>query len=568
MSRYVSLIALLGVLSLVAGVFIRVMSSFVLPLFLAALLFVVFRPLHAWIVKKCGGRNALAAGLSTSAILLIVLGPVAWFSAQAGLEAFDLLATFDRQALAERLVRVRETVGLQLPRQYEKDLTRLDAAMRALERSPAAGGTGEGRSEQLAERAAVALAAAEPLERAMRSRYAGGPRDDDQPEEGAKADDAKSPDAKSDDAGSNAAETTLGGPSRQSAPPGGDEAAEAGNTAEAADEATAPASDRPAAPFAWSSGLIPALQGIRDAEEREGQLLALADARAGYRVLRQEVLGGPLKAWMIDWTNPSEEMLSQARDQLLSFVEKTSGPLAIDTTKSLIGFVIGLLVMTVTLFFMFSDGPAMFEGVISISPLEEEHVRRLLSDFDRVTRGVVAATLLSAAAQGLLAGVGYYFVGFKATLLLAALTGVLAMVPFVGAGAVWLPCSLWLFLAEDRWLAGGLLALYGTTVVSLADNVIKPLVLHGQSKLHPLLALLSVLGGVQALGPVGIFVGPMAVAFLHSVLQILRVEVSRIEKSREGAAEGQTAEGGGDESEGTPPKQKASVKRNRWQRRK
>ena len=57
------------------------------------------------------------------------------------------------------------------------------------------------------------------------------------------------------------------------------------------------------------------------------------------------------------------------------------------------------------------------------------------------------------------------------------------------------------------------------------DNIIKPFVLHGQSNLHPLLALLSILGGVQVLGPVGILVGPMLVSFLQALLNMLRIEL-------------------------------------------
>jgi hypothetical protein len=66
--------------------------------------------------------------------------------------------------------------------------------------------------------------------------------------------------------------------------------------------------------------------------------------------------------------------------------------------------------------------------------------------------------------------------------------------------------------------------------VSQADNIIKAWVLHGQSKLHPLLALLSVLGGVQALGPIGILVGPMAVAFLQTLLAMLQSELAHIDR--------------------------------------
>ena len=70
---------------------------------------------------------------------------------------------------------------------------------------------------------------------------------------------------------------------------------------------------------------------------------------------------------------------------------------------------------------------------------------------------------------------------------------------------------------------------YGDAVVSMADNLIKPLILHGQSNLHPLLALLSILGGVTALGPIGLLVGPMVVAFLQTLLKILQRELNSME---------------------------------------
>ena len=68
-------------------------------------------------------------------------------------------------------------------------------------------------------------------------------------------------------------------------------------------------------------------------------------------------------------------------------------------------------------------------------------------------------------------------------------------------------------------------------MISLADNVTKPLVLHGRTQLHPLLALLSVLSGVRALGPVGILVGPMVVVFLQTLLESLHRELGSPKKS-------------------------------------
>jgi predicted PurR-regulated permease PerM len=192
----------------------------------------------------------------------------------------------------------------------------------------------------------------------------------------------------------------------------------------------------------------------------------------------------------------------------------------------------GLLIMIVSLFFLLAEGSRMLEAMIRISPLEEQHVRELADEFDRACRAIVSATLLSAIAQGLLAGIGFYFCGLRSSVaLLMLLTMVLALVPFTGAAAVWIPVALYLYLFQgNAWAAGGL-AIYGAVVISTADNVIKPLVLHGQSKLHPLLALLSVLGGIQALGPIGIVVGPMVVVFLQTLLKIIHRELTSMDRS-------------------------------------
>ena len=161
-------------------------------------------------------------------------------------------------------------------------------------------------------------------------------------------------------------------------------------------------------------------------------------------------------------------------------------------------------------------------------PLERQKARQLLERFSNVTRATVSATLLAAVAQGGLVGAGLLVVGMPATILLTALATLLAVIPFVGASVVWVPACLWLSLYEGRPLAATLLALYCLLIVSLADNLVKPWVLHGQANMHPLLALLSVLGGVSALGIVGLLVGPLAVSFLHGLLVMFRSEIDAL----------------------------------------
>jgi predicted PurR-regulated permease PerM len=70
-------------------------------------------------------------------------------------------------------------------------------------------------------------------------------------------------------------------------------------------------------------------------------------------------------------------------------------------------------------------------------------------------------------------------------------------------------------------------------------------VLHGQSNIHPLLALLSILGGVQTLGPIGLLVGPMSVVFLQTLIRILHREYKAFERRVEASPPAATAAEGG-----------------------
>ena len=249
--------------------------------------------------------------------------------------------------------------------------------------------------------------------------------------------------------------------------------------------------------------------------------------------IKKILVGNQLVYWLKLQANPSEEQLREMRHQIQEWL----GPWALTTTQYVGSFIvsifIGSAIMLLGLYYFLVDGRGMVQTIMQLSPLKESYEEQMIKQFDVVSRAVVLATLLSAGAQGLLAGVGYLLADFHAVFLLTFATMILALVPFVGAAAVWGPCALWLLLVEQRVVAAIALATYGMVVVSMADNVIKPLVLRGHSNLHPLLALLSVIGGVQVLGPIGIFVGPMIVAFLQTLLVMLNEELQSLSDAPE-----------------------------------
>jgi predicted PurR-regulated permease PerM len=131
------------------------------------------------------------------------------------------------------------------------------------------------------------------------------------------------------------------------------------------------------------------------------------------------------------------------------------------------------------------------------------------------TRAVVYGLVLTALAQGVMAGIGYAAVGFKAPLLLGALTVIIALIPF-GTPFVWGSLALWLLLTGET-SKGLALFLWGAVVVSWVDNLVRPLVISSATRIPFLLVMFGVLGGVAAFGLIGLFLGPVVLAVALAV---------------------------------------------------
>jgi predicted PurR-regulated permease PerM len=414
--RVISFLVLLGTVLLVGAVFFQVMAQFIVPLFLACVLLVVFQPLHAWMLQRLPRNPRIAALGTTVLILTFVLLPLTLLGWNAYLEFHSLWASPGRQIQAADGIRPEPV----------KDSPRV----------------------------------------------------------------------------------VLPGPDQQVI-----------NESESTDVETARSDE--------SDQVEPIPDAIDTPEPQEvtDRIQQFAtEFRAGFkRVVKFDL---PTDVWRrgVDWAAGAATTL------LISGV------------RSVVAVIVGLAIMVISLYYFLADGPAMIRTALDLSPLDSQYEEELLTRFGHVSRAVVVATLLSAVVQGSLAGIGYYWAlpTGSPIFLLTAATMITAMVPFVGAAAMWIPVCVWVLLygphevtgpdgvniiEKGDWVTASILAVYSTVVVSGIDNLIKPFVLQGQSNLHPLLALLSILGGVQVLGPVGILVGPMLVSFLQALLEMLRKEL-------------------------------------------
>ena len=111
MHRIVSFVVLVVILLLFGALFFRVIAGFLVPLFLALVLVVLFRPLYVWMVKKCRGRTRVAAVLTTVAVLLAVLIPFSLVLTVAGVELTGMIVDVDKQQFNQQVDALRQTIG-------------------------------------------------------------------------------------------------------------------------------------------------------------------------------------------------------------------------------------------------------------------------------------------------------------------------------------------------------------------------------------------------------------------------------------------------------------------------
>ena len=170
----------------------------------------------------------------------------------------------------------------------------------------------------------------------------------------------------------------------------------------------------------------------------------------------------------------------------------------------------------ITVFFFYRDGDKVLRQVQKVlRRFLGERVDGYLVAVGSMTKAVVWGLVATALAQGVVAGLGYWWAGVAAPILLSAVTALIAMIPF-GTPFAWGSIGIWLLISGDTVGGVGLL-LWGALVVSWVDNLVRPLVISNATRIPFVLVMFGVLGGLAAFGLVGLFLGPVVLAVLMAV---------------------------------------------------
>jgi len=231
--------------------------------------------------------------------------------------------------------------------------------------------------------------------------------------------------------------------------------------------------------------------------------------------------------WLIeikDWLKLDPERFAELVQPALARSASAVTHLAQSALAGFAQAMLQLVLFLFILFFLLRDGHLLTQALQDISPLSRTQEREVYDHLARTIKAVLQSMVLVPLAQGLLAMVGFTIFGLPAPLFWGAMLILAAVIPGIGSPLVWLPASVYL-LVEGATGRGIGLMIYGTLVISGIDNILKPMILRGSARIHPLLGFLAIIGGILAFGLLGFLIGPIVLSLLLSAVRIYRMDL-------------------------------------------
>lgn len=222
----------------------------------------------------------------------------------------------------------------------------------------------------------------------------------------------------------------------------------------------------------------------------------------------------PFEAYGIDVATMQAHLVTVAKN-----FSTQIGTYSLEIGRATAQTIVATLLMLYILFFTLRDGEAISMRIRHALPLGDTKERMLFERFVTIVRTMFKGTFIIAIIQGALGGILFALVGVEGAALWAFVMGVLALIPAVGPALVWLPVGLILLFSGSVW-QGVVVLVVGATVISLIDNLLRPVLVAKGTAMPDVLILLSVLGGITLFGVAGLIIGPVITAFFLSMWQL------------------------------------------------
>jgi predicted PurR-regulated permease PerM len=192
-----------------------------------------------------------------------------------------------------------------------------------------------------------------------------------------------------------------------------------------------------------------------------------------------------------------------------------------DIVSSIFSIATSAVLVFISLFFFLRDGSKFKKTLVDLSPMNDEYDEHIFAKIKISVRSTIGGVIMVAMVQGLLAGIGMKLFGVPNAALWGSVSALASLVPGLGTAIVFVPAIAYMYITGNMAYAIGLL-LWGVLIVGLVDNFLGPYLYSRGVKIHQLIMLFAVIGGIALFGPVGFIFGPIIVSLFFALIEIYK----------------------------------------------
>jgi predicted PurR-regulated permease PerM len=200
---------------------------------------------------------------------------------------------------------------------------------------------------------------------------------------------------------------------------------------------------------------------------------------------------------------------------------------ATSMTANIFNFVVNFFFMLLIVFYLLIDSHRLVSFIVKLSPLPDDQDEILIRKFKDMAGAILIGNGLGGLIQGTLGGILFALFGFRSPFLWGVIMALLAFLPIVGIGAVFLPAALYLIL-QGRLAAGIFFIVFYVLLSGGIEYLFKPKLVGKRVQMHTLLVFLSIIGGLKLFGILGIIYGPLVVTAFLTLTDIYESSYQRI----------------------------------------
>ena len=182
---------------------------------------------------------------------------------------------------------------------------------------------------------------------------------------------------------------------------------------------------------------------------------------------------------------------------------------------------VGAFLFFISFFYFLRDGQEIRKNIITISPFQDDKDEMILHKLKLAIVSIIEGSIFVSVIQGILTGIGFFIFGVPSAALWGGVGVISSLIPGVGTSLVMIPGILYLFFVGNTGAAIGLLV-WAILFVSLIDNFLGPKLIGKGIHIHPLLVMLSAIGGIAYFGVTGFILGPIVLSFLFTLFDIYK----------------------------------------------